>query len=673
MNKIEYLNALKEALKNTDDSVMEEIVSDYEEHFQVGLENGKSEEQICDELGAIDDLVQEIKEVYHTDNNENKEAEDNQKNANNKKSKEWHFNIPNIDSEKIGGVINSALDSAGEAISKIDVIEIGHTLKNTLGQATASINNFTDNYIKNKGMGPFDFNKWTAEGYKENVTKSYDPSEEPEETGKSSVSYDAEPDDVESESRVPGDADNGDVVGNTEAGNTEAGNTEAGNTEAGNTEARNTEAGNTEVDNTEAENIEAESTESESTVPGNAEPSDIMTGDTDSNTEASDCTQADIQDSSDETDTVSREENGEKSISVDDKSEPEPSINTKSGLNLMIDGFCADVMVQKSSNDKININYENNGDERQKLMYEFYSYKEGNTIYAGIRKVGKSVFLFNLKPYSIHINVELPESMGNVNIKTASGDIRITNVSSDRIIAETASGNIFTKQIYTTDFRIKSASGDIKLEDVNSIKLVASTLSGDVGADKLETKFLSLKSASGDVDASNLITDIIENSSLSGDLDIANMKARECKLRSTSGDIVVKDLVMNNADISNVSGDIKLTGIVGDGLRACSTSGNVIVQVTLKRCHASSKSGKVEVSCDGDILLESSSTSGNVTIILKNNGNGYLIKSRTTSGELSINYNNTLQKKLKTGTYTSGNQGSELILSSVSGDIYIND
>jgi len=41
MNKIEYLNALKEALKNIDISVMEEIVSDYEEHFQVGKENGK--------------------------------------------------------------------------------------------------------------------------------------------------------------------------------------------------------------------------------------------------------------------------------------------------------------------------------------------------------------------------------------------------------------------------------------------------------------------------------------------------------------------------------------------------------------------------------------------------------------------------------------------------------
>ena len=67
MNKIEYLNALKDALRNVDIQIMEEIVADYEEHFQVGLENGKSEEQICEELGSIEDLVKEINEIYQPD------------------------------------------------------------------------------------------------------------------------------------------------------------------------------------------------------------------------------------------------------------------------------------------------------------------------------------------------------------------------------------------------------------------------------------------------------------------------------------------------------------------------------------------------------------------------------------------------------------------------------
>ena len=32
------------------------------------MENGKTEEEICEELGSIEDLVEEIKEVYGADN-----------------------------------------------------------------------------------------------------------------------------------------------------------------------------------------------------------------------------------------------------------------------------------------------------------------------------------------------------------------------------------------------------------------------------------------------------------------------------------------------------------------------------------------------------------------------------------------------------------------------------
>lgn len=607
MNKIEYLKALKEALRDIDESVMEEIVSDYEEHFQVGIEKGKSEEEICEDLGSIDDLVEEIKGVYNTDSKEDKKESDDQADSKNKKFKDWHFNINNIDSEKIGDAINSALDSAGEAISKIDVIEISHTLKSTLGQATSSINNFADNYLKNQGTGPFDFNKRNAEGYKENVSKSYDDSEEPMNSGdasKSSVSYDAEPT-VETSDCAQADTEN--------------------------------KAGKAETTGSEEGRMES-------------------------------CAE-----SSEEAHKECCEESREKPVTGGDESEAENIKNAGKGLNLIIDGICADVNIQKSSNDKINISYENNGNERQKQMYEFYSYKEGNTVYAGIRRVGKAVFLFNLKLYSININVEIPENMSNVNIKTASGDIKITNVNSDRIVAATASGEVLINRIYTTDFRIKCSSGDIKLDDVNSIQLNASTESGDVKANNIEAKFLSLKSTSGDVAARNLKADIIDNSSLSGNLDINNMKASECKIRSTSGDIDINEFTMNNADVSSVSGGIKLSKIIGDGLRVGSISGNVTLEVNVKRCHASSKSGNVNVKCDGDIVLESSSTSGNVNVNLKNYGNGYGIKSRTTSGELYINYNNVCQRNLKTGTYTYGNQGSELILSSVSGDIHLND
>lgn len=656
MNKIEYLSALKEALKNTDESVMQEIISDYEEHFQVGLENGKSEEQICEDLGTIDDLVEDIKEVYNTDGKEDSKQNNNQTNTNEKKTKEWHFNIPNIDSEKIGNAINSALDSAGEAISKIDVVELGHTLKSTLGHATSTINNFADNYLKNQGAGPFDFNKRNAEGYTENVTKSYDAAEEQGETGKKNVSYEAEP-----------------IVEASESSQTETEDTscgiETGNDEKSSEEA---EAASSVKNSEEAEAVSSiknsEEAEATSSIKNSEEAEAVSSVKNSEEAEATSSVK-----NSEEAEAISSEKIYEEPEAAFEESEPDNSNQTSNGLNLVIDGICAFVTVQKSPDNKININYVNNGNERQKQMYEFYSYREGNTVYAGIRRVGKSVFLFNLKLNTIMINIELPDNMSSVNIKTASGDIKINNVNADRLIATTASGDVLINRAYTTDLRIKCSSGDISLEDINSVQLSASTMSGDVKASNVNAKFQSLKSSSGDVKARNLIADIIDNSSLSGDIDIVNMKTNECKIRSTSGDIDINEFTMINADISSISGDIKLPKIIGDGLRVSSTSGDVILAVNVKRCHASSKSGNVEVKSEGDLVLEAGSTSGNVNIILKNYGNGYSIKSRTTSGELYINYNNMRQRNLRSGTYTFGNQGSELIISSVSGDIRLTD
>lgn len=545
MNKNEYLSALKEALKDTDESILEEIVSDYEEHFQIGMEYGKSEEQICKELGSIEDLAQEIKEVYNTDSKEDKKAEEEQSNTKNSKNKGWHSGIYYIDGEKIGDAINSALDTAGDAISKIDVNEIGRTVKSTIDQATSSINSFANNYFKNQEKYPFD-PKWNTEGYTENVSKSYDETVEPEEAQKDTVSYDTE---------------------------------------------------------------------------SAAEPSKDVPDDTAGKVN--------------ETEAAGSGNSWEQPAAIPEDNKNTNSQNNDVDFNLMIDGIHADVSVRKSSNGKINFNYVNNGNERQRQMYEFYSYKEGNTVYAGIRRVGKAVFLFNFKLYSTIINVEIPDDMNNVTIKTASGSIELSGVNADRILATTASG--------------------------------------DIEADNTEVKFLSLKSASGDIEARNITADVVDANSLSGDVDTVNIKASECKVRSTSGDVDINDFTINNADVSSISGDIKISRVSGEGLRVSSTSGDISAEMNVKKCYLNSKSGDIDANCLGDLILESGSTSGDINVKLKNNNNGYNIKARTISGELYIDYDRMHQRDLKTGTYTHGNLGSELNLSSVSGDIHLYD
>lgn len=66
MKKEEYMSTLKSALTNFDEELVQEIVGDYEERFRVGMEKGKSEEQIIRELGTVQDFVEELGEMQQS-------------------------------------------------------------------------------------------------------------------------------------------------------------------------------------------------------------------------------------------------------------------------------------------------------------------------------------------------------------------------------------------------------------------------------------------------------------------------------------------------------------------------------------------------------------------------------------------------------------------------------
>lgn len=66
MKREEYMGALQNALAGFDEELVQEIVSDYEERFRVGIEKGKTEETIIRELGSIKDLVDELGELQQS-------------------------------------------------------------------------------------------------------------------------------------------------------------------------------------------------------------------------------------------------------------------------------------------------------------------------------------------------------------------------------------------------------------------------------------------------------------------------------------------------------------------------------------------------------------------------------------------------------------------------------
>lgn len=60
MTRQEYLDALKNALKSLSSKEIDEICSDFEEHFEIGLSQGKTEHEISAELG----LPQTVADTY---------------------------------------------------------------------------------------------------------------------------------------------------------------------------------------------------------------------------------------------------------------------------------------------------------------------------------------------------------------------------------------------------------------------------------------------------------------------------------------------------------------------------------------------------------------------------------------------------------------------------------
>ncbi|MBI4813817.1 MAG: DUF1700 domain-containing protein [Methanobacterium sp.] len=61
MNKNEYLEALSKLLRKLPKEDREDIISDYEEHFAIGLEKGRTEEEISKALGNPKNVAKQIK------------------------------------------------------------------------------------------------------------------------------------------------------------------------------------------------------------------------------------------------------------------------------------------------------------------------------------------------------------------------------------------------------------------------------------------------------------------------------------------------------------------------------------------------------------------------------------------------------------------------------------
>lgn len=63
MTREEYMKQLEESLRGYSREFAEDILDNYREHFETGLRDGRTEEEICEELGGIENLLKDIQEM----------------------------------------------------------------------------------------------------------------------------------------------------------------------------------------------------------------------------------------------------------------------------------------------------------------------------------------------------------------------------------------------------------------------------------------------------------------------------------------------------------------------------------------------------------------------------------------------------------------------------------
>lgn len=67
MNKYQFLKVLESSLKGLSANERQDIVQDFEEHFLIGLEEGKTEEEIAASLGSPQQIAREMAATHHVE------------------------------------------------------------------------------------------------------------------------------------------------------------------------------------------------------------------------------------------------------------------------------------------------------------------------------------------------------------------------------------------------------------------------------------------------------------------------------------------------------------------------------------------------------------------------------------------------------------------------------
>lgn len=359
--------------------------------------------------------------------------------------------------------------------------------------------------------------------------------------------------------------------------------------------------------------------------------------------------------------------------------------------DIIVDALFADVIVMPSENNKITINYENCGNLKQKMMYEFKSWQEGDKIFAKlINKEMISGFFTYFKTPRMKVEIKIPDYFPYLHIASTSGDVKLYGAISNEVVVNTMSGDIELQNFHSKTMQLQSQSGDVNIQNSNGESLCCSSTSGDLRFMEVNYKNFNLESSSGDIQFHRAEGGIVTSRSKSGGISFRDCKMNRVDSKTSSGNVIILNVFADSINMHSTSGDVKAEGstiaqillqstsgdvltsrIKSNVINVSSKSGDVRATAESKEWKASSISGDVFITAESDATMKVSSVSGDVSLQLENQGNGYDASIRTVSGMRSLAFEGSSSKLYRNGSYVFGNGGCKIEASTTSGDIKI--
>lgn len=248
--------------------------------------------------------------------------------------------------------------------------------------------------------------------------------------------------------------------------------------------------------------------------------------------------------------------------------------------------------------------------------------------------------------------------------------------------------NITFSYFYSSELQLDVTIPEAWLNDLN-----ISTVSGDISAQNLSGADVSLKSNSGDIKAGNVTGKYITVETTSGDIDVANFNGDKGKIKFTSGDLQIGEAVISDefeadtvtgnclidrleckkAKLDSNSGNIEVYDMKTGSLKAVSTSGEITVKMRNGSAELKTTSGDISAEFGESFdSVKANSVSGSVTLTLPEDSEFSLdaktITGRITCSDFPVKITSSGDKKLE-GTV--GNGHSKIEASTNSGNVFI--